>query len=123
MPGWSFQFDPVTNDLVDDGKGSFVRTFTAQTHVQLQVRCRAGQCWQDPLLGSFFFDLSRFQAAPDITVPGEMRRCLGVLEKRGRIANIDVASQQRSPTRIDVQAKCRDTSTGQPVTASIKAGG
>ena len=40
MSGWSFAFDPATDDLIDDGKGSFVRTYHADTHLQLQAQCQ-----------------------------------------------------------------------------------
>lgn len=123
MAGWSFKFDPATDDLIDDGKGSFVRTYNADTHVQLQLQCHAGACWQDEQLGSRFHDLSFFQRKPETMLPDESRRALGVLVARGRIDNLEVTAERRNAGRVDVKAKFRDASTGQVVTTFLKAGG
>ncbi len=116
-----FKFDPITKDLIKDGKGSYVLTEHADTVAQLQLQCHAGDCWQDETLGSYLHDLKRFQAKPEVLLPVEVRRSLNVLESRGRIGNIAVVAERRGPGRVDVASKFRDTSTGRTIT--LKSGG
>lgn len=121
MP-WDFQFDPVSRDLVRAG-GTFAKTYTAETLVMHQVLCTYGECWQDENLGSRLADLQYLQPNPEQLAQLEAERCLGVLEARGRIDNIEVETQMDGPARVDVQTQFRDTSTGQVVTTSAVTGG
>lgn len=122
MPN-DFQFDPVTRDLIPDGKGWFVTTPHADTKLQLQLGCYADKCWHDEELGSFLYDLKRFQAKPEILLPDEATRSLKVLQSRGDIQIIEVTAVTVNPNRVDVATKSRDTSTGQLITTRNKAGG
>lgn len=122
MPN-DFKFDPVTRDLIPDGKGWFQTTPHADTMIQLQLSCHADECWQDDNLGSFLHDLKRFQAKPEILLPDEASRALKVLQARGRIQIIDINAVTVNPGRVDVATKSRDTSTGQVIGTLTKAGG
>ena len=118
-----FAFDPITGDLIPDGKGWFQTTPHADTQLQLQMLCHADQCWQDDQLGSFFYGLKRFQAKPEVMLPDEASRALKILQSRGRLAIIDIQAVTRGPGRVDVATKTRDTSTGLVITQTFKAGG
>ena len=118
---FDFKFDPVTKDLVRNANGSYDTTPHADTMLQHQFWCHAGKCWHDKDLGSFFFDLRKFQTKPEVLVPDEARRCMNVLASRGRISNIEVTAERRGTGRIDVATKSRDTSTGK--TLAVRTGG
>jgi len=118
-----FAFDPVTHDLIRDGKGSWQMTSTAATMVQLQMMCHAGECWHDEQLGSFLHDLKRFQAKPELLLPDEAERALSVIVARGRIDSLEVTAKRQGPGRVDVATRFRDTSTGQLVSTFVKPGG
>ncbi len=123
MPGYTLAFDPATGDLIDDGKGSFVATNTAQTRIELQLKCLAARCWHDIKLGSFLDETDRFARNPAVLVPVELNRSLGVLVDAGLISNLQVTAQATSPSRVDAQVTARDTSTGAVVQAFLTAGG
>lgn len=118
-----FAFDPITRDLIDDGKGGFEMTSTAATMVMHQTWCHYNEWWGDETLGSKFHDLSAFQAKPEVMAPDEAKRAFGVIVARGRIANLMVVAQVQGPGRIFVQSTFRDVSTGQVVTTFATPGG
>lgn len=123
MPGYTLAFDPATGDLIDDGNGSFVTTNTAQTRIQLQLQCHYGECWHDDNLGSKLNEPNAFGANPQVSVPDEINRALGVLVGLGLISNLQVTAQATSASRVDAQVTCRDTSTGAVVQSFLTAGG
>ena len=122
MP-YDLKFDPITKDLIRDGKGSYVRTATAETMVMHQVLCHYGKSWHDELLGSRLYDLKFLQDRPEITGPDEAKRALGVLAKRGRISNVEAIGEVPQVGRVNIATKFRDTSTGAIVAGATKVGG
>jgi hypothetical protein len=54
-----------------------------------------------------------------------MKRCLGVVVNRGRIANLQVSAAMDNdvPGRVDVASTYRDVGTGQVVTTYATPGG
>lgn len=118
----SLKYDPLTRDLIKNGKGWFEKTSSAETTVMHQVLVHADGAWHDPQLGSFLHDLKRFQGRPQVSAPAELRRALNVLAARGRISNIEVTAEKSKPGRVFVISKCRDTSTGQIVSLKVPAG-
>lgn len=117
------QFDPVTRDLIDDGKGSFAVTDTAETMVMHQTWCHYNAWWGGSWLGSRFHDLRSFQANPQLLVQDEWSRALGVVVARGRIANVSIAVDPPTPGRIVGKASMRDVGTGQVIDAFVTPGG
>lgn len=120
---WDFAFDPVTGDLIDDGRGGVVTTERATTAIQLQLSSHLGEWWGDPNAGSRLHDQRGFQADPVALVEDEARRALEVLVERGRIADVEVRVEQPSPSRVNVAVSSRDVSTGELVDAFISSGG
>lgn len=121
--GWSYKIDPITRDLIPDGRGSFVRVETAETSIQIALRAHHNECWHDPDLGSELHDLERFQADPPGGIADEVRRALGPLERAGRIADLEVVAVETQPGRIEVRTRSRDQTTNQLIDITIKAGG
>jgi hypothetical protein len=120
---FDLSFDPVTRDLVDDGKGSFALTDTADTILMHQVLCHYGRCWHDENLGSKFHDLSAFQENPELLAKAEADRCFGVLVSRGVITNLETDVSPFVNGRINVATRSRDANTGQVIDQVVKAGG
>lgn len=119
-----FKFDPVTRDIISDGKGSFVQTETAETTVLHQLTCLANASWHDENLGTKLVDLQAYpQNAPAKWALDEAKRALGVLVSRGRIANVEVATEEHPGGRIAIATQFRDVSTGGIVNTLVKAGG
>lgn len=118
-----FKFDPVTQDWIPDGKGSFVTTELADTTVMHQLLCRYRQWWGDPELGSRLFDLNSFQSNPAVLAAEEAKRCLNRLVASGRIANLEVEAEMQGPSRVVVATTFQDASTGQVVDTFAKIGG
>jgi phage gp46-like protein len=115
-----YKFDPVTGDLVRDGKGAFVLVDTAETALQEQVMHHYRAWWGAPEQGSRLHDLRAFGRDKTKAAQDEVRRALHELEKRGRISNLEVVAEQPKAGRIVVASKSRDTGTGQ--TISTKTG-
>lgn len=117
------QFDPVTRDLILDGKGSFVFTDTAETMVMHQVWCHFGEWWGDPNLGSKLWDLRNFQQSPALQIADEWNRTLNVIVARSRISNVAISVDNPTPGRVVGQASMRDVGTGQTINAFVTPGG
>jgi phage gp46-like protein len=111
-----YKFDPVTGDLVRDGKGAFVLVDTAETALQEQVLHHYQKWWGAPEQGSRLHDLRAFGRDKVKAAIAETQRALGQLVKAGRISNLEVIGEQPSAGRINVASKSRDTGTGQAVT-------
>jgi phage gp46-like protein len=120
---WDFKFDPVTGDLIDDGRGAVVLTERADTAIMLQLSSHLGEWWGDPNAGSRLHDRHAFQADPVALVEDEARRALDLLVERGRIADVDVRVEQPSAGRVNVAVTSRDVSTGEVVDTFIRSGG
>jgi phage gp46-like protein len=118
----SFKFDPVSRDLIRNGRGWFTMTSNQDTTVMHQLLCHADECWHDPQLGSRLHDLKKLQVRPEVTAPSEARRSLDVLVSRGRISNVEVIAEIPRPGRINLATKFRDTKTGQIVPLKVSAG-
>lgn len=121
MP-WDYYIDPVTRDLVPDGKGGFRKVETAQTSVMNQLLAHAGECWHDDELGSELHDLRAMQAAPETIAPDKARLALERLVRAGRIADVE-ARAERSVGRVVVATRFRDTTSGSIVETKLKPGG
>lgn len=119
---WDFQFDPVTQDLIDDGNGSVQTTDTAETAVMHQLLCHYEEWWGDETLGSQIHNLSAFQSRPEVQAPAEAQRALGQLVDRGRISNLETRAEVPYPGRVTVLARFQDASTGQLVDTFVTAG-
>lgn len=117
MP-WSWKRDPVTGDLVKDGKGGFVKTFTAEGLARNQLLAHRDACWHDPELGSHLHDLERFIADPDGLASDDARLSLERVVAAGRIDNVQVVAEE-SVGRVTVATRFRDTSTNQVVTLKL----
>ena len=122
MP-WSYERDPVTGDLIPDGRGGWRKIETAANLVRNQMLARAGECWQDPELGSRLHDRERFKANAAVLVQDECRRVLARVEAVGRIANVEVVAAQTRSGRIDVNTRFVDLSSGQVVSLKLPVGG
>lgn len=118
----SFKYDPVTRDLIRDGKGWFTTTSNQDTTVMHQLMCHAGKCWQDPKLGSRLHELKSLGTKPVETATVRAQESLDVLVARGRIANVEVVAEVPRPGRVNVATKFRDTKTGQVVPLKLPAG-
>jgi len=119
------KFDPITKDLVSDGKGSYVRTPNADTMLMHQMLCHYGDCWHDENLGSRLHDLKFLQADPAKLGAEEARRALKVLQARGRISDVEAKAEvpKGQPGRVNIVTSARDTSTGGIVAGTTKLGG
>ncbi len=116
-----YKFDPVTQDLVRDGKGGFVLVATAETALQEQVLHHYREWWGAPEQGSRLHDLRAFGRNKAKAAEDEVRRALHELEKAGRISNLEVVAEQPKQGRINVASKSRDTGTGQVITTKTGA--
>lgn len=116
-----YKFDPVTGDLVRDGKGGHVLVDTAETALQEQIVHHYQKWWGAPNQGSGVFDVRNF-GGKDMqrAAQAEVQRALHVLEQAGRISNLEVTSEAPRLGRIVVASKSRDTGTGK--TISTKTG-
>lgn len=114
MP-FDYKFDPVTGDLVRDGKGGHVLVSTAETAIQEQVLHHYQAWWGAPTQGSRLHDMRAFTGDKRKAAEDEARRALNVLVQAGRITNVQVTSEQPKPGRINIATTSRDTSTGQVV--------
>lgn len=117
-----FKHDPITGDLLRDGKGGFVYTTTAETSVRNQLLAHFGECWHDPELGSKLHDREALQANPAQLAKAEAERALGRLEDAGRITNVEVRAEE-SPGRVTVATRFADASTNQLVEAFVQKPG
>lgn len=115
-----YKFDPVTGDLVRDGRGGFVLVDTAETALQEQILHHYGAWWGAPAQGSRLHDLRAFGRDKRKAAQDEVRRALHELEKRGRISNLEVVAEQPEQGRIVVASKSRDTSTGSTITTRTR---
>lgn len=111
-----YKFDPVTGDLVRDGKGGFVLVDTAETALFEQMTHHFRAWWARPDHGSRLHDVRAFKATDLPSVVAEARRALGQLESAGRIANVQVRGETPKVGRIVVASTSRDTSTGRTLT-------
>lgn len=117
------KFDPVTQDLVDDGAGSIVTTSTSETAVLHQVLCHLEEWWGDAEAGSRLHRLDLFASDPEVLIAAEARRALTVLEERGLITDLDVQAAETAAGRIEVRTSFRDVKTGSAVELAIPVGG
>lgn len=108
-----YKFDSATGDLVRDGKGGHVLVDTAETALQEQVLHHYNAWWGAPEQGSRLHNLRAFTGDKRKAAEDEARRALHVLEQAGRIANLEVTSEQPKAGRIVVATTSRDASTGQ----------
>lgn len=116
-----YKFDPMTGDLVRDGRGGFVLVDTAETALQEQVRHHYRAWWGAPAHGSRLHNLRAFGGRDKMmAAQDEVRRALHVLEQAGRISNLEVIAEQPRQGRINVASSARDTGTGQVI--STRAG-
>ncbi len=120
---WDFKFDPVTQDLVDDGAGSYELVETAETMVLHQMLCHYRKWWGFAELGSKLHDLKALQRDPKTLAALEVTRALNVIVGRGRILALEVIAERPNVGRVVTLAKFRDASTGQLVTTHARAGG
>jgi phage gp46-like protein len=116
------KFDPLTGDFVSDGKGGYERTQTAETSVMNQLLARAGECWQDPELGSELHDLAAIQHNPGPLAAQKARVSLERLERLGRIADIVIVGSEPAVGRVRLDTTFRDTSTNQLVRTFVTPG-
>lgn len=118
-----FKFDPVTQDWIPDGKGSFQTTEHADTMLMHQLVCTYRAWWGDGELGSRLNDPKNYGADPVTFAKDEARRAIGVLIDRGRVANLQVDAEQPYPGRVNVATRSQDVSTGSVVDTFTKHGG
>lgn len=117
-----FKHNPITGDLIPDGKGGFVYTTTAETSVRNQLLAHYGDCWQDPELGSRLHDRVALQASPAQLARAEAERALERLEQAGRITGVEVRAEE-TPGRVTVATRFADASTNQLVETFVKTPG
>jgi phage gp46-like protein len=110
-----YKFDPVTGDLVRDGKGGFVLVDTAETALQEQVLHHYQAWWGAPAQGSRLHDLRAVGRDKVRAAIAEAQRALGALVKAGRISNLEVVGEAPKAGRIVVATKSRDTGTGKTI--------
>lgn len=108
------KIDPVTHDLVRDGRGGFVYATGAETAVLHQLQIHFGGDWLLPEDGSRLHELALFGGADSAAaIEAEIRRALDVLVKRGRILDPQVVARQVRAGRVDADVNYRDTRTGR----------
>lgn len=107
------KIDPATNDLVRDGKGGYVYVEGAETAVLHQLSITLDGDWLAPEDGSLLHDLQYFTGDAPEKVQTELERALGVLEKRGRVSEVQVTASQQSGGRVVSTVTYRDTRTGR----------
>lgn len=112
---WDFLWDPVTQDLVDDGHGGVELTETAETAVLHQLLCHRGEWWGDPEAGSRLHDLDAFAQDPEALVPDEVRRALEPLVRSGRIDQVRARAVEVQAGRVVVETSFQDASASQRV--------
>lgn len=121
---WDFKFDPITKDTIRDGKGSIELTEAADTMAMHQLELHHAAWWGRRNIGSTLHNLRAFGNRPEISVPAEAKRALGVLEARGRISNIEVAAERSvTPGRVNLMTRSQDTRTGRTIKVRASAGG
>jgi len=120
--GWDIKFDPVTRDVISDGKGSIERTTAADTLVMHQISIHFGKWWGSKKIGSKLHDLRAFGRNPEVSVPAEAKRALGVLEESGRIAAIEVVSERPNAGRVQLLTRFRDSRLGRVVKITTTVG-
>ncbi len=118
MP-WAWKRDPLTGDLIPDGKGGYVKTNTAEVLIQNELLVHLETNWAAPGRGSLLHDLERFKINPTVLIPEEARRALANVEAQGRISNIETMAESPKPGRINVATKCLDTSSNQIIDTKI----
>lgn len=119
---WDFKFDPKTHDTISDGKGSIERTEAADTMAMHQFAIHFATWWGGRGIGSTLHNLRAFGNRPEVSVPAEAKRALGVLEARGRISNIEVQAERPSSGRVNLATRFHDTRTGRIAKVPAKAG-
>lgn len=112
---WAYARDPVTRDRIPDGKGGWVKTFTAENLVANQLLAHEGKCWQDSVLGSLLYKRELFQGKPAEATADELRRALGRVINVGRISNLEVETRSPIAGRVEGATRFIDQSTGQSV--------
>lgn len=123
MP-WDYLIDPTTRDLVPDGRGGFMRVYTAQTSAMNQLLAHRGACWHGAELGSRLYDLRALQPRPEQLAPEEARLALERLVRAGRIDNLEVSGGGAARGgRVEVFTRFRDTTSGSLVELKLKPGG
>ena len=116
-----YQFDPVTGDLVRDGKGAHVLVDTAETALQEQVLHHYRAWWGAPEQGSRLHDLHALGRDALQAAKAEVQRALHALEQAGRISHLEVVAEQPRAGRVHVASRSRDTATGKPITTRTGA--
>jgi hypothetical protein len=110
---WDMKFSPETRDLIRDSRGSVETTQTAATMVMHQLDIHYRKWAAAPEIGSMIHDLKSFGNRPEVAVPAEYRRALGVVEARGRIDNVSVDSDAPNQGRVNIAAEFRDVRSGR----------
>ena len=120
---WDLRFDPITQDLVDDGLGGFQLASGAQTSVLHQMFCHYAEWWADASLGSRIHDADAFITDPPGLVRLETQRALGELVADGAITKLTVRSTETSLGRVDTDVSYTDTLAGTVNATTITAAG
>ncbi len=121
---WDLSFDPLTEDLIRDGSGGWVRTETGDTAVLNQLAVHFAEFWGDDGIGSLLHDRDRFAAAPGPATAAEVRRAMGLLVDEQFLSDVIVQAQETSAGRVDGRTTYRLVETGQLVeTALPRLGG
>lgn len=107
------KIDPVTHDLVRDGRGGFAYAAGAETAVLHQLEIHFGGDWLLPDDGSRLHELALFSGDASADIDAEIRRALDVLVKRGRILDPQVVARQVRAGRVDADVSYRDAKTGR----------
>ena len=114
MP-FDLRFDPLTHDLIDDGRGSVQLTDTAETAVLHALIAHFGEWWGDPDAGSRLHDLDAFVGNPEPMIADEVRRALASIVQAGRIDQLRVRALMERTGRIRVETSFRDATSSQLV--------
>jgi phage gp46-like protein len=117
--GFNFRINPETRDYELDASGSFVRDYTAQTPMVLQLLDERGAWWGNVQLGSRI--KSRFRGRPPSS-PAEALRAdiieaLQPFVRSGRLRTFSVRVEDTSPLSAFVTAVDGDS---QPVELSLQ---
>lgn len=122
MP-WAYAKDPITGDRIKNGKGGYVKTYTAENLVRNQLLAHLGACWHDDELGSLLHARERFRQNPAVLIKDEVKRALERVVNAGRIAQLEVDVKAGRSGRVDGTTRFMDTSAGQLVSSKIPVGG
>ncbi len=120
---WDFKFSPTTRDLIRDDAGSVERTHSADTMVMHQLAIRYRSWWGGPELGTTLGNLKRFGRNPELSILAEAKRALEVVQKRGRISNLQVKTEAPNQGRVNLATQFQDVRMGRVTKTSLPVGG